>query len=64
MYELAQNWTSINVMKHMVVIVGLVRKPLVIQKRHFVSAYIAWLLVQPESEFPLLRMPCYKLSLF
>ena len=32
MLELAQDWTAINVMKHMVVIVGLVRKPLVIQK--------------------------------
>ena len=32
MLELVQNWTTINVMKHMVVIVGLVRKPLVIQK--------------------------------
>ena len=32
MLELAQNGTSINIMQHMVVIVGLVREPSVIQK--------------------------------
>ena len=32
MLELAQNWTTANVMKHMVIIVGLVMKPSVIQK--------------------------------
>ncbi len=32
MLEFAQNWTAIDVMKNMVVIVGLVREPSVIQK--------------------------------
>ena len=36
MLEFAQNWTTVeDVMKHMVIIVGLARKPLVIQKDIF-----------------------------
>jgi hypothetical protein len=48
MFEFAQNWTTVDVMKNMVIIVRLVRETLVIQKRHFASAFAALLLVQPE----------------
>ena len=32
MLEFVQNWTTVNVVKHMVIIVGLVRKTSVVQK--------------------------------
>ena len=42
MLEFVQKRTTVNVMKHMVIIVGLVRKPLVIQKDVLQALALLW----------------------